>query len=135
MRYACELSALGPISSNCQKSIRTAAETYMCIVTPHMRKSLTRNTLLITSRPRSSNTSIFHMGFPSSSRMGVDVGFKPSTLACESWWALAGSCAWFKFKIFSIEPVQSQLVSLWVAISCASKTYTYGSGARGETGE
>jgi hypothetical protein len=116
-----------------QRQSTVIAETYICIVTPHARRSLTRNTLLITSRPRSSNTSIFHMGFPSSSRMGADVEVvKPLLLACESAWELAGSCAWFKFRIFAIEPAESQS-PLWSSISCVLCTYE--SVARGETGE
>lgn len=46
--------------------------TYRCIVMPHPLRSLTRSTLLITSLPRLSNTSTFHMGSPSAFKMGVD---------------------------------------------------------------
>lgn len=43
----------------------------MCMVTPIDRRSLTRRTLLMTSRPRSSKTKTFQIGFPSPSRMGA----------------------------------------------------------------
>lgn len=42
----------------------------MCMVTPRDRRSLTRRTLLITSRPRSSKTRTFQIGSPSAFRMG-----------------------------------------------------------------
>lgn len=47
------------------------SSTYICIVIPMARRSLTRSTLLITSRPRSSNTRTFQMGSPSAVRMGA----------------------------------------------------------------
>ena len=50
---------------------------YRCMVTPHARRSLTLSTLLMTSRPRSSNTSTFHIGSPSAFRIGVDCGMSP----------------------------------------------------------
>ena len=43
----------------------------LCIVTPIVRKSETRRTLLTTSRPKSSKTRTFQIGFPSESRMGA----------------------------------------------------------------
>lgn len=44
---------------------------HICIVTPMDRRSLTLMTLLMTSLPRSSNTSTFHIGSPSSLTMDV----------------------------------------------------------------
>lgn len=77
----------------------------MCIVTPHVRKSLTLSTLLMISRPRSSNTRIFQIGFPSSSRIGTEDEVISWELAFGSAWLAAGSWAWFKLRIFSMEPV------------------------------
>jgi hypothetical protein len=71
--------------------------TYMCIVTPIARKSLTRITLLITSRPRSSKTRTFQMGLPSASRMGATGASRP--LACASS-ASEDSTVSFKLSIF-----------------------------------
>lgn len=79
----------------------------MCIVTPHVRRSLTRSTLLMISRPKSSNTRIFHIGFPSSSRIGTDEEVISWELAFGSAWLFAGSWAWFRLRIFSMEPVRS----------------------------
>jgi len=61
--------------------------TYRCTVMPNPRKSLTRSTLLITSLPRLSNTSTFHIGSPSAFRMGVDCGMSPFVTAASlpSW--------------------------------------------------
>ena len=50
---------------------RRRSGTYKWIVTPHALKSLTRSTLLMTSRPMLSKTRIFQIGLPSSLRMGV----------------------------------------------------------------
>ena len=74
-------------------------DTYRCIVIPHPRRSLTRRTLLITSRPRLSNTRIFHMGSPSSLSMGVDFGTSPLVSLLDS----DPVASWLRFKIFSIE--------------------------------
>ena len=57
---------------------------FKCIVTPQARRSFTRSTLLITSRPRSSKTSTFHMGSPSELRMGAECGIRP--LAADASW-------------------------------------------------
>jgi len=81
-----------------------ALATYKWIVTPHALKSFTRMTLLMTSLPRLSNTNTFHIGCPSSLRMGVDSGRNP--LAC-------GSCcssglrggSWLRLRIFSIDAI------------------------------
>lgn len=51
-------------------SYRHQGITHLCIVTPMVRKSETRKTLLTTSRPKSSKTRTFQIGFPSESRMG-----------------------------------------------------------------
>lgn len=77
----------------------------MCIVTPHVLRSLTLSTLLMISLPKSSNTKIFHIGFPSSSRIGTDDEVISWELALGSAWLAAGSWAWFKLRIFSMEPV------------------------------
>ena len=61
------------------------ARTYICIVTPHVLKSLTRSTLLITSLPRSSKTKTFHIGFPSSSKIGADDDTTPLLCEAPSW--------------------------------------------------
>ena len=61
------------------------ARTYICIVTPHVLRSLTRSTLLITSLPRSSKTKTFHIGFPSSSNIGADVDTTPLLDEAPSW--------------------------------------------------
>ena len=46
--------------------------TYRWMVTPHVLKSFTRSTLLMTSRPKLSKTRTFQIGSPSSFRIGVD---------------------------------------------------------------
>lgn len=46
--------------------------TYKWMVTPHVRRSFTRRTLLITSLPKLSKTRTFHIGSPSELRIGVD---------------------------------------------------------------
>lgn len=53
---------------------------YRCIVTPQPLRSFTRSTLLMTSLPRLSNTSTFHIGLPSASNNGVDLGSRPFAL-------------------------------------------------------
>lgn len=50
---------------------RRGSGTYKWMVTPHVLKSLTRSTLLMTSLPMPSKTRIFQIGLPSSLRMGV----------------------------------------------------------------
>ena len=49
----------------------------MCMVIPMDRRSLTRMTLLMTSRPRSSKTNTFQMGFPSASSIGATGARRP----------------------------------------------------------
>lgn len=80
----------------------------MCIVTPIERRSLTRMTLLITSRPKSSNTRTFQMGFPSASRMGA-TGAK-SPLACASSASLDSTVS-LRLRIFLRDAVGDGLVS------------------------
>ena len=76
--------------------------TNMCIVTPQARKSLTRSTLLITSRPRSSNTNIFHIGSPSELRIGVEE-IMPLLVFVSISLSEVSSGSWLRFKIFLIE--------------------------------
>jgi len=76
------------------------------MVTPHDLRSLTRNTLLMTSLPRLSKTSTFHIGSPSAFRIGVDLWVMPLTVfpsegAFGSSWG-----TWFKLRIFSIEAIR-----------------------------
>jgi len=77
--------------------------TYICIVTPHARKSLTRSTLLMTSRPRSSKTKTFHIGSPSALRIGTEEEVGPLLAFGSAWPSVDCAGSWFKFKIFSIE--------------------------------
>ena len=79
--------------------------TYRCIVIPHPRKSFTRNTLLITSLPRLSNTKTFHIGSPSSFKMGVDCGRSPPD-ACSS---SLSSTVWLRLRMRLME---AELVSV-----------------------
>ncbi len=72
---SCRLEIPAPCQSKPQEYLPS---TYKCIVTPHVRKSLTRSTLLITSLPRLSNTRTFHIGSPSEFRIGVALGMRPS---------------------------------------------------------
>lgn len=53
-------------------------------MTPQLRRSLTRSTLLITSLPSVSKTSTFHMGSPSAFKMGVDLGTSPLEVVLSS---------------------------------------------------
>jgi hypothetical protein len=70
--------------SQCQQS-RSKVVAYKWIVTPHARKSLTLRTLLMTSRPLLSKTRTFHIGSPSSFKMGVDWGMTAAApSACTS---------------------------------------------------
>ena len=83
--------------------------TYRWIVTPHPRRSLTLSTLLITSRPRLSNTSTFHIGSPSALRIGVACGIRPFA-AAGSWLTVdVWGDEWFKFRIFSKEAKNNKL--------------------------
>lgn len=77
--------------------------TYICIVTPHARRSLTLSTLLITSRPRSSNTNTFHIGAPSSLNIGAETVTRPlvADVSCVS---LSVSGVRFRFKTFCMAP-------------------------------
>ena len=73
---------------------------------PHDLRSLTRRTLLMTSRPRLSKTKTFHTGSPSTPKMGVDCCRSP--LACDSSCApskLRGGTL-LRFKIFLIAASQ-----------------------------
>lgn len=80
--------------------------TYRCIVTPQLRRSFTRRTLLMTSLPKLSNTSTFHIGWPLASRIGVDFGNRPFALGS---WCSSAFCSevWFKLRIFSIEATRN----------------------------
>lgn len=69
----------------------------MCMVTPIDRRSLTRITLLMTSRPRSSNTNTFQMGLPSASRMGATGASRPFASASS---ASADSTVSLRLRIF-----------------------------------
>lgn len=77
-------------------------QTYKCMVTPQLRRSLTRSTLLITSLPSASNTSTFHIGSPSAFRIGVDFGTSPLEAVLSSVESEV-SVAWLRFKMRSIE--------------------------------
>lgn len=71
--------------------------TYLCIVTPMVRRSDTRRTLLTTSRPKSSKTRTFHIGLPSASRMGAT----GASSACAWASSLSVDCTVsLRFKIF-----------------------------------
>ena len=78
------------------------SRTHMCIVTPQVRKSFTRRTLLITSRPRSSKTKTFHIGSPSELSMGAEGATIPLLVALESWIVSLGGVL-LRFRIFSME--------------------------------
>ena len=52
---------------------------------PRLRRSLTRSTVLITSLPKLSNTSTFHIGSPSAFSMGVDCDISPFVAAASCW--------------------------------------------------
>lgn len=54
--------------------------THKWIVTPHPLRSFTLRTLLITSLPKLSKTSTFHIGSPSAFRIGEEVGNNPFAL-------------------------------------------------------
>lgn len=68
-----------------------------CMVTPLLRKSLTRKTLLMISLPRLSKTRTFHIGSPFSLRREVvgDPG-AVSPFAVEDW-------SWLRLKIRSMD--------------------------------
>jgi len=73
----------------------------MCIVTPMERRSLTRNTLDMTSRPRSSKTKTFHTGSPEELTMGSAVAAKP--LLCVSPFSFVPL---LRLKIFLMDAVE-----------------------------
>lgn len=74
-------------------------------MTPHDLRSFTRSTLLMTSLPMLSNTRTFHIGSPSSFRMGAECEMRP--FAEDASWcdSPAGRGSWFRLRIFSIEAV------------------------------
>lgn len=93
---------LPSLSIHCNQDNGCTGRTYRCIVMPQLRKSFTRRTLLMTSRPRLSKTSTFHIGSPSAFNIGVDLGVMPfdavvSAVTSES------SAAWLRFSKRSME--------------------------------
>lgn len=71
------------------------------MVTPHARRSLTRRTLLMISRPMESKTRTFQIGSPSSFNTGVLWVTRPPDP--ESWPSSVGRGSWFKLSSFWIE--------------------------------
>lgn len=107
MSRCCNMPSVGQLFKSTARllhdaSIQSLNRTYICIVTPQVRRSLTRRTLLMTSRPRSSNTKTFHIGSPSAFSIGAEGATMPSRLfgSCRP---SAGAGVVFRFKILSIE--------------------------------
>lgn len=74
MSASAALQATSMANDTAATAIRNA---HKCIVIPQLRRSLTCNTLLITSLPKLSKTSTFQIGSPSSFRIGAEWGTKP----------------------------------------------------------
>lgn len=85
-----------------------AGVTYRCIVMPHPRKSFTRSTLLMTSRPRLSKTNTFHIGSPSELRIGVDCGIKPFAADGSCRRSLSSGVTWLRLRMRSIDATPRQ---------------------------
>jgi hypothetical protein len=100
----------------------SVADTYRCIVMPHPRRSLTRRTLLITSLPRLSNTSTFHMGSPSELSMGVDCGIKPFADEGSCWRSLDSCVALLRLRMRSIDAIIVS-IRLSAGLECSRHTY------------
>jgi hypothetical protein len=64
---------------------------------------LTRRTLLITSRPRSSKTSTFHIGSPSEFKIGVAFETRPFAELASCCVEEVSGAGWLRLSIFSIE--------------------------------
>lgn len=107
-------------------------------ITPQARRSFTRRTLDMTSRPMSSNTRTFHIGSPVSERIGAFAGSSP--LAFGSPWASAGCVGELRFRMRSMEAaggrggvsvVQEQITIVgregaivsWSGLNCTALTY------------
>lgn len=86
----------------------------MCMVTPMERRSLTRMTLLMTSRPRSSKTRTFQIGLPSLSRMGATGASRPLARASS---VSLDSTVSLRLRIFLREAMQ--VLDMFVQISGA----------------
>lgn len=81
---------------------------------PQALRSLTLNTLLITSLPRLSNTRTFHIGSPSELSIGVEDGMRPF-VADDSWCSSVCSCrVWLRFSMRCMEARRSVVVDLKV---------------------
>lgn len=91
------------VVSSLSSSAQTTAN--LCIVTPIVRKSETRRTLLTTSRPKSSKTRTFQIGFPSESRMGATGANR--ACACASSLSFVSTLS-FKLRILLREAITCQ---------------------------
>lgn len=94
----------------------------MCMVMPIDLRSLTRRTLLMTSRPRSSNTSTFQIGLPSASSMGATGARSPLALASSD--SLVSGTS-FRLRIFLSEADENSQKSQKISERFQMVEYTY----------